>query len=269
MNPAQEVKSGCLHPFVRACACGCGPSPTHETDTHCWWCGKKLISSSNPSVQAGNRVRDERKGGTETMVSIHDLITLGVLDENHRCVEPSCPFYELPRFEKALTCLSAFEACEVCAQALNVSRHDPLYALTRHWLEQCEVTRNLVELPTEIMDRLNRMTVEIVTPDGAFRNIVEIAERPSITPNQRPKPDFKYLIRHLWEKCSCIFRCRIKHGEDVSYCPNIKDHTQIRLHVSIIIGHKNVGILRTWVGTAVALHSYAVFRQQKCWVKRK
>ena len=50
---------------------------------------------------------------------------------------------------------------------------------------------------------------------------------------------------------------------------NIKDHAQIRMHVSNAIGHKYVGILRVESGISVVLHSYAVIRQQKCWVTRK
>ena len=49
---------------------------------------------------------------------------------------------------------------------------------------------------------------------------------------------------------------------DVVGWQNIKDHAQIRLHVSNIIGHKKVGILQTWAGMNVAFHSYAVIRQQ-------
>ncbi len=50
---------------------------------------------------------------------------------------------------------------------------------------------------------------------------------------------------------------------------NIEDHAQICLNVSNIIGHKNVGILRTGACMSVGLHSYAVIVLQNCWVSHQ
>ena len=65
MNPAQDVKSGCLHPLVRGCSCGCGPSPTHETDTDCWWCGEELNHlASDPQTPESDTLRRNRAYST-------------------------------------------------------------------------------------------------------------------------------------------------------------------------------------------------------------
>lgn len=156
-----------VQPLVLPCAsCGAGPAP--EPVTHCWWCGEKLgiKSTSNPSVEQDQAGIAEREASCNSMVSIHDLIPVQLLPEDHRCVEPSCPLYKLPRAKETLLPTAFFDFCDGCKAAMNVRLDDPLYDLSRGWVEQCEAAGDLLPLPDKLVERLDRMAEEILGPDA-------------------------------------------------------------------------------------------------------
>lgn len=73
--------------FDLPCAsCGAGPAP--ESASHCWWCGEELVikSVTDPSIKEDQTGSAEREAGCDSIVSIHDLIAVQLLPEDHRCV---------------------------------------------------------------------------------------------------------------------------------------------------------------------------------------
>ena len=97
------------------------------------WCVARLVrcpSFSGPYVESQNIPPHSKQRG-DSMIAVHDLISKGLLNENHGRIEPSCPFYELPRTEKALTPLAIFDACNGRRDAVKVLVDDPPYDITR------------------------------------------------------------------------------------------------------------------------------------------
>ena len=124
-----------------------------------------MKSGSNPRIEQDATMVIEGEAGGQSMVSIHDLVAAQLLPEDHRCMEPTCPFYESPRSEKTLLATAFFDLCDGCKTAMNVRIDDPLYDLSRAWVEQCEVAGDLLPLPSELIERLDRLEEEILGPD--------------------------------------------------------------------------------------------------------
>jgi hypothetical protein len=85
---------------------------------------------------------------------------------------------------------------------MNVTVDDPLDPLFRVWAKAVEQTGDWVPLPRELTDRLDRMTVEILVPDGAEGEIGSGTERPAVSGDERTKPDVEDSIGHGTENLS-------------------------------------------------------------------
>jgi hypothetical protein len=99
------------------------------------------------------------------MISIHDLITYALPDKNYRPVEPSCSFYKLSRSQEAFFRFSPFDLCSNCRDIFQVSVDEQLDDIARRWMKRTEETGDILPIPKEIVEKFNRMSLEIAIPD--------------------------------------------------------------------------------------------------------
>jgi hypothetical protein len=167
-----------------------------------------ILFCSNPRIKDQGSPWVEAECRSNPMISIHDLEALSLIEKDHRCMEPSCPMYELPRSKKALTPLSIFDLCDGCKTAMNMLIDDPLYDVSRSWTEACEASGDLLPLPRELSERLDRLTNEVLLPDCPESEAHIMSERPSIGLNERKKPKVKNFFGHLWKHRPRVFKRR-------------------------------------------------------------
>lgn len=101
------------------------------------------------------------------MISIHDLIETAIGDKNYRCVEPSCSVYKLSRSQEAFFPFSPFDLCSNCRNILQVSVDEQLDVIARRWMKRTEETGDILPIPKEIVEKFNRMALEITIPDSS------------------------------------------------------------------------------------------------------
>lgn len=99
------------------------------------------------------------------MITVEDLVTGAFRDKDYRCMNPTCSLYKFFRSGKTLPPFAFFEFCGECRKTLGIVPDEERDNIDRIWMKAIKDAGNRLVFPREVLDYIERKTVEIPVPD--------------------------------------------------------------------------------------------------------